>query len=172
MFGILDQRPEDLVAELESLVVAGNDFDAQGPGAGLHHVDGLRMAIRRDEEDVPARFERVAHGHGLRGGGGLIEQRGVGDIEAGQVNDHRLEVQQRFEAALGDFGLVRRVGGVPAGILQEVALDHGRRDAVVVAHADVGAEDLVLRGDFLQGSQRFVLAAGSGELERTPQPDL
>ena len=169
---ILDQRAEDLVAELKSLVVADHDLDAQGPGPGLHHVDGLRMAVRRDEEDVPARFERVAQGHRFRGGGGFVEQRGVGDIQPGQVNDHRLEVQQRFEAALGDFGLVRRVGGVPAGVLQHVALDDRRRDAVVVAHADIGAEDLVLRGDFLQGGQHFVLAAGGGELERTPQPNL
>jgi len=110
--------------------------------------------------------------HRFRGGGAFIEQRGVGDIEPGQIHHHRLEVQQRFEPALGDFGLVRGVGGVPAGILQNVAQDHGRRDAVLVAHADIGAEDLVLRGDFHEGGQHFVFAAGGGELERTPQPDL
>ena len=113
-------------------------------------------------------LSRVAQGHGLGGGGGFVEQRGVGDVQAGQVDDHGLEVQQRFEPALGDFGLVGRVGGVPAGVLQHVALNDGGRDAVVVAHADVGAEDLVLGGDFLQRRQHFVLAAGSGKRERAP----
>jgi hypothetical protein len=54
---ILDQRAEDLVAELKALVVADYDIDAQSSGPGLHHVDRLRMAFRRDEESVSARFE-------------------------------------------------------------------------------------------------------------------
>ena len=153
-------------------MVADYDLDAQGPGSCLQHLGRLRVAFCRDEEHVPARFERVAQVHRFGGGGGFIEQRGIRNVEAGQINHHCLEVQQRFEAALGDFGLVRRVGSVPAGILQHIALNHGRRDAVVVAHADVGAEDLVLRGDFLQGGQHCVLAAGGGELERAAQPDL
>ena len=70
---ILDQRAAYLVAELEGLVVADHYFDAQGPGPGLDYFDGLRMAFRRDEEDVPARLKRVAQGHGFRGGGGFVE---------------------------------------------------------------------------------------------------
>ena len=85
-------------------------------------------------------FERVAHGHGLGGGGGLIQQRGIGDVQPGQVADHRLEIQQRLQAALGDFRLIRRVLRVPAGIFQDVALNHRRGDAIVIAHADEGAE--------------------------------
>ena len=45
---------------------------------------------------------------------------------AGQVADHRLEIQQRFEPALGNLGLIRRVLRVPAGIFQDVALDDRR----------------------------------------------
>jgi hypothetical protein len=52
----------------------------------------------------------VEHGHRLGGGGGFVEQRGVGDVEAGQVGDHGLEIEQRFEPALRDLGLVGRVG--------------------------------------------------------------
>ena len=164
---ILDQRAEDLLAELESLVVADHNFDAQGRGAGLEHVNGLRVAFGGDEEGVSARFERAAQGHGLRGGGSFIEQRGVGHVQPGQVYDQGLEVEQRFEAALGNLGLVGSVGRVPARVLQEVALNDGWGDAVVITHADIRAEDLVLRGDFLQGRQHFVLAASCGELERT-----
>ena len=87
----------------------------------------------------------MEHGHRLGGGGRFVEQRGVGDVEAGQVGDHGLEIEQRFEPALRDLRLVGRVGGVPAGIFEDVALDDRRRDRVVIALADEGAEDLVLR---------------------------
>ena len=70
----------------------------------------------------------MAHGHGFGGGGGFIEQGSVGDFEAGEIDDHGLEIQQGFESALRNFGLVRRVLGVPAGIFEDVALNHGRRD--------------------------------------------
>ena len=48
---------------------------------------------------------------------------------AGQVAHHRLEVEQRFEPALGDLGLIRRVRRVPAGVLEHVPQDDARRDA-------------------------------------------
>ena len=52
--------------------------------------------------------------HRFGGGGRFVEQRRVRDIQRGQIGDHRLKIQQRFEPALRDFGLIRRVGGVPA----------------------------------------------------------
>ena len=76
----------------------------------------------------PSTCRRDGHGHRLGRGGGLVEQRGVGEVEAGQVHHHLLEVQQRLQPALADLGLVGRVGGVPARVLQHVALDHRRRD--------------------------------------------
>ena len=111
-------------------------------------------------------LSRVAHRHRLGGGGGFVEQRGVGDVEAGEVGDHRLEIQERFEPALGNLGLIRRVLRVPAGIFQNVALNDGGRDAIVIAHADERAEDLVLRRDFLQLGERFKFAARGGKIER------
>src|SRR5699024_3063936 len=69
----------------------------------------------------------------LGDGGGLIEEGGVGDVETGEVLDDLLEVQQRLEPTLGDLGLVRGVGGVPGGVLDEVAADDGRGDRVKVA---------------------------------------
>ena len=48
-------------------------------------------------------------GHGLGGGGALVEQRGVGDLQAGEVDHHGLEVEQRLQPALGDLRLVGRV---------------------------------------------------------------
>jgi hypothetical protein len=88
--------------------------------------------------------QALAEGHGFGGGGGFVEQRGVGDRQAGEVADQGLEVQQRFETALGNFRLVRGVGGVPGRVFQQVAQDRRRRVGVVVALADVGLEQLVL----------------------------
>jgi hypothetical protein len=78
-------------------------------------------------------------------GRGLVEQRGVGDRQPGQVRHHRLEVQQRLQPALADLGLVGRVGGVPGRVLQHVALDRGRRDRAVKALPDHLTIGLVLR---------------------------
>ena len=86
--------------------------------------------IGRHREHVGFRLaDGVRHRHRLGRRGRLIQQRGVGDLHAGQLADHRLEIQQRFQPALRDLRLVRRVGGVPAGIFQHVAQDHRRRDA-------------------------------------------
>jgi hypothetical protein len=74
--------------------------------------------------------------HGFRRSGGLVEQRGVGDIEPGEIADHGLEVEQGFQPALADLGLIRRIGGVPGRILQDVALDHRRQDGAGIALAD------------------------------------
>ena len=71
----------------------------------------------------------------------------VGDLHPRQIAHHRLEIQERFEAALRDFGLIGRVGRVPPGVLEHVPEDDAGRDAVVVAEADVRLERLVARGE-------------------------
>ena len=127
------------------------------------------MAGFGDEENVPPILEPVAHRHRLGAGGGFVEERGVRDVERGEIGDHRLKIQERFEAALGNFSLIRRVLRVPAGIFQNVALNHRRRDAIVIAHADERAADLVLRRDFLQRGERLMFVARGGQLQRTSE---
>ena len=130
-------------------MVADDHLNFQRLGAGLDDGNRLRMAACGDEEGFLARF--AAHGvgqrHGLGGGGALVEQRGVGNVEAGEVADHRLEIDQGFETALGDFSLIGGIGGVPAGIFEDVALDDAGGQRVGVAGAEVGAENLVAGGD-------------------------
>ena len=133
--GILDQRGEDLFVEVERVMVSDHDFDLQGPGPGSHHFDGLREAALGNEEDVAALFglEAMAHGHGFGGGRAFVEQRGVRNVHACQVDHHGLKIQERFQAALGYLGLIRSVLGVPAGVLEYVPLDDRRSDAIVIA---------------------------------------
>ncbi len=73
----------------------------------------------------------------------LVQQRCVRHFHPRQIRDHRLEVEERLQAALGDLGLVRRVRRVPARVLHHHPENHARREGVVVTQADVGPEDLV-----------------------------
>ena len=141
---ILHEHAEARPSDGRSVRVADDDLDAERLGARPHDVDRLRMAVGVDEEHVAGlRVEAVQHRHRLGRGGALVEQRRVGEVHAGEVRDHRLEVEQRFEPALGDLGLVRRVRGVPGRVLEHVAQDDGRRDRVVVAEPDQRGEHLV-----------------------------
>ena len=74
--------------------------------------------------------------------------------QAGEVADDGLEVQQRLEPALGDLGLVRRVGGVPGRVLEDVALDDRRGEGAVVAEPDQRGEHAVAGGDLAQLGRR------------------
>ncbi len=164
---LLEEHRVHVVIELVVARIADDDRDAERLGAGAHHVDRLRVAVGVDVEGLAAPpADPVAHRHRLGGRRRLVEQRGVRELGAGQVGDHGLEVEERLEPALGDLGLVRRVGGIPAGVLQDVALDDGRRDGVRVAHPDERSEDPVAVGDGTQPRERGVLGRRRGERQR------
>ncbi len=164
--GILQQSADDVAAELERGGVPDDDLDAPHIGAGAHHRDCLRVAagVHQVHTLPGVTRHRLGEVHRLRGGRGLVEQRRIRDLEAGQVRHHRLEVEQRLEPALRDLRLVGRVRRIPAGILEHVAQDHARRVRVVVSHAQVGAERLVLSGDGAQLRQHILLALGGRHL--------
>ncbi len=94
--GILNQSAEDGRAEREFGGLAHDDFESEGMGAGANEFNRLRMTVSGDEENVAVlRFlDAMAHGHGLGGGSGFVEERGVGDLQAGEVADHRLEIEE------------------------------------------------------------------------------
>ena len=130
-------------------------LEVHGLGAGADDRDGLRVQFGV-ENNRGALFVGSAHEqHGLCDRGGFVQQRGVGDVEAGEVLNHLLEVEQTLEPALRDFRLVGRVGGVPGGVFHQVAADDGRGDRVVVAAADHLRLLHVLRGEFTQVGEHF-----------------
>ncbi len=150
---ILQQHGEGIDGT-RGIVIADLHLDAQALGAGAHDSDGLWVAIGGNEENVRFALARtLGQGHRLGGGGGFVKQRGIADFHAGQVGHHGLEIDQRFHAALGNFRLVGRIGGVPGRVLEHVAQNHVRRERAVVALADKAAEHLVAIGvtaDFFQ----------------------
>ena len=107
----------------------------------------------------------MAHRHRLGGSRGLIQHRGIGNGHTGEVADHRLEVHQGFHTTLGNLGLIRCVGGVPTGILENVPADDGWKMGAVISHADVGGTDLILRSDGTELGKSLFLRKRRGEIE-------
>ena len=122
-------------------------------GVGLQHPERLRMTILCREERRFFGGEGMAHVHGLGGSRGFVQQGGIGEGQARKIGDHRLEIQQRFEPPLRDLGLIGGILCIPTRIFQNIPLNDGRRDAVVIAHPNERAVKLVLRGDFPQFAQ-------------------
>ena len=151
---------------------ADHQFEAERLGAGLHHGERLRVAVLVDEEAVALALGHApGQGHGLGRCGRLIEQRGIGQVETGEVDDHLLIVQQRFQPTLGDLRLIGGVGGVPARILQHVAQDHRRSDGAVVAHADQAGPELILLRIATQLGQRSLLVQRRWQIQLVLQAD-
>ena len=99
-------------------------------------VCGCVSASTTNAASLPALLERRRQRHRLGGRGRLVEQAGAGDVEAGQVDDDGLEVEQHLQPALADLRLVRRVGGVPGRVLHDVAQHDRRGVGAGVAGAD------------------------------------
>ena len=101
----------------------------------------------------------------------FIQQRRVRHFHPRQLRHHRLEVEERLEAALRDLGLIRGVWRVPAGVLHHHPQNDARRDRVVVAEADVGAEGRVAVRQMRQTAQILVLAFRRRQVQRRREPD-
>ena len=146
--------------------VGDDQVDAERFGPGTQHAQGLRQAVGVGEEHVAPAGRAARQRHRLRGRGRLVQQRRPGHGQRRQAGDHRLEVQQGLQPALGDFRLVRRVGGVPARVLQHVPADDRRGDGAVVAEPDHGGQHLVAPGEAAQFGERGRLGQGRGQAER------
>ena len=166
--GVLHEAGEDrsIGGELIRLPIADDHLDAKWFRAGGDHIDGLRVAAIGDKDRFAGGLLREGEGDRFGSGRAFIEQRGICDIEAGEAGDHRLEIEQGLETALRDFRLVRGVGGVPAGVFQNVAQDHAGGEGAMVALTDEGLEHAVFRHDHLERIECRLLAQWLGEIER------
>ncbi|CAH0038163.1 unnamed protein product [Clonostachys rhizophaga] len=147
--GVLEKNTDEALAGLlHEFVLVGEDvtddeLNAESLRSGLENLESLGVAVLRNDEGLASALGGVgkSHGHGLGSGSGLIKDGGVGDLEAGQVSDHGLEVEQGLQTALADLGLVGSVAGVPRWVLEDVALDDGGDLGTVVASSNVGLGD-------------------------------
>jgi hypothetical protein len=137
--GILQQQSERVGSANGGEVtrIDMDECDTQRLRPRRQYRQRLRVHVGRHRQHVGFRLaDRMCHGHRFRRGRRLVQQRSVCDRHAGQLADHRLEVQQRLQPALRDLRLIGRISGVPARVLQDVAQDHRRRDRAVIPHAD------------------------------------
>ena len=145
--GILQQRAEH--RRHLSRSAAGSptiSFQPSGSARVRSTASVCGCTSRVDEEGFCLRLRgALGQRHGFGRGGRLVEQRGVGDVEPGEVADHGLEIEQRLQPALADLGLIGRIGRVPGRVFQDVALDHRGQDRAGIALADQRGEELVLR---------------------------
>jgi hypothetical protein len=111
--GILQQNRERVRRRDGSGVARrhGDDLPAQWGRARAQHGDGLRVQVGGDGHHVRLRAaDGMRHRHRLGRRRRLVQQRGIGDRQPGEFGDQCLKIDQGFQAALRDFGLVRRVG--------------------------------------------------------------
>ena len=172
---VLHEEAERVVVEVHGGRICLAHDQPQRLGTRSQHRSGLRPGARRHQERAPGRrplrLHAVQQRHRLGGRRGLVEQRRVGDVHARQVADHGLEIEQRLQSPLGDLCLIRGVGGVPPGVLEDVPEDDWRRDRVGVAQPDERAAHAVARGRDTQLPQVVVLGAGRRQRQRAVEPD-
>ena len=106
------------------------DGDALGLAVGGDHLAvGRRDGVADDH--LLSSGDATGHQHRLGEAGGAVVHSGVGDFHAVEGADHRLELEDDLQGALGHLRLVGRVGG------QKLPTGHDRlhdgRDEVVVA---------------------------------------
>ena len=153
------------------------DIDPQRFRPTADDVDGLGEALIAHEKaralarSVFLGSDAVQQRHRFRRGRRLVQQRGVCDLHTRQIRDHRLEVDERFQSPLGDLSLVLRVGRVPARVLHHHPQDNAWRDRVVVAEADVGAENLVAGSDLCQPPEVLMFTLRRRKAQWPSQPD-
>jgi hypothetical protein len=175
--GVLQQRAEHAAIERHRVDRADVELDFERLRARSQDVDRLGKARVAHQEQAAlavaglVRPDAVQQRHGLGGGRGLVQQRRVRHFHPREVGDHRLKIEQRFEAPLRDLGLIRGVRRVPARVFHHHPQDHARRDRVVVAEADVRPEHPVPAGQVGQALQVLEFTLGRRKVQRLTQPD-
>jgi hypothetical protein len=121
----------------------------------------------RADQDLVTAGGGGDHGGRLGDRARPVVQRGVGDLQPGQLTDERLVLEQDLEHALAHLGLVR---GVAGGVLAPPGqVPHGRGDVVVV---DPGAEEAdqvvqvaVAGGEAAQLGRDLLLGVRAGQVQ-------
>jgi hypothetical protein len=143
---VAEQGAEVRPSVVEQVDVTDDEVDAQRLGPGPQHGEGLRVGVVVHEEAV-ARALLLRRAIVIASAAAVASSSSEAFAMSSPVSSahHRLEVQQRLEPTLADLGLVRRVRGVPGGVLEHVAPDHRWRDGAGVAHADQAGHQPVPR---------------------------
>jgi hypothetical protein len=132
---VLNENTNEVIAKL---LYGGNverisnlEVDSESLSAGLKSGNGLGVDVGVDKVGLVCALLTghgkggEGHGHGLSGGGGLVENGGIGDSETGKVGDDGLEVDEGLETSWG------RLACYPA---KELAKDRQRPPVIAGDH--------------------------------------
>ena len=138
------------------------------------HRNNLGQASRVNSEEAVLHLavRTVHHNCGLSDSGSLIQQRGVSNLQAGQLHHGVLEVQQSFQATLRNLSLVGSVGSVETGVLQNIAAQNSGGHSVVVTGANHLCQDLILSGVAGNLRKSFMLRQRGGKLQLAVEANL
>ena len=173
--GILHQRAEHVGAELHRIRGADAQLDAERFRAAAQHGDGLREAAIRHQEHAAGvahllALHAVQQRHGLPRRRPLVQQRGVGHLHPRQIRHHRLEIEERLEAACA-ISADTACKAYTSRILEHAAADHAGRERVGIAQTDEAAEDLVLLRDGLEAREICRLAFRGRQIQALVDAD-
>ena len=138
------------------------------------HRNNLRQATGVNSKEAVLHLAvcTVHHNCGLSDSGSLIQQRGVSNLQAGQLHHGVLEVQQSFQATLRNLSLVGSVGSVETGVLQNIAAQNSGGHSVVVTGANHLCQDLILSGVAGNLRKSFMLRQRGRKLQLAVEANL
>ena len=153
----LQQHSEHIVTPGELIRLSHLELNPDWLGPGAQNCQGLWQhgGIHQKTAGFSSLANAKAHRHCLCCRSGLIQKRGIGNRQAGQLTDQGLKIEQCLQASLSNFGLIRGVSRVPGGVFQHLPLDQRGRDRAVVAQADQRPRHAVETGKLTQFRERL-----------------
>ena len=154
--------------------ISNDEGNAEHLCTAASHRNNLRQAtgVNSEEAVLHLAVRTVHHDSGLSDSGSLIQQRGVSNLQAGQLHHGVLEVQQSFQATLRNLSLVGSVGSVETGVLQNIAAQNSGGHSVVVTGANHLCQDLILSGVAGNLRKSFMLRQRGGKLQLAVEANL
>ena len=112
---VLHYSTEYIRCKFKSIIVTVNQLYSLRLGTGNQHVLRLREHLVIHEQFIRPDFlhlltaQTIHHGHSFGSSRSLVQQRTVGNLHPGQLDYHRLEIQQRLETSLRNLRLIGSV---------------------------------------------------------------
>ena len=164
--GVLKQNAKEVVVKVKIFDQTIHQLNAQRFGAGFKHGFGLRKTLLRNKKLIAlaGSLHAMQHEHGFRSGCSFVEQTRVGNFHARKVAYQGLEIDECLEATLRNFGLVRRILGVPTWIFENVTENYPRYNHVIITETDIIFINLIFIGHLAQRLQHLKLVEGRSHL--------
>src|SRR6185295_509534 len=129
------------------------------------HFAILRMK-RISNDELIAASDSMRHKHSFGGSGRAVVHRGIRDIHAGELADHRLKLEVVLKRAMAEFRLIRRVCRKELRA-RDQRIDDDRNEMRVSAGAEETLViDSVLRSESSKILEQFRLAHRRANAER------